>query len=62
MYIRVYTYIYVHIYCIHIYVHIIYLYKFTTECEFKVQYNNHKNSFTYCVDEKAAELSNTFAT
>ena len=34
----------------------------TTEGEFKALYNNKKNSFTYCIDEKATELANTFAT
>ena len=34
----------------------------TTESEFKAQYNNHKNSFTHCIDEKATELSNAFGT
>ena len=31
-----------------------------TEGEFKAQYNNHKKSFTQCIDEK--ELSNIFGT
>ena len=31
----------------------------TTEGIFKVKNNNHKNSFKYCVGEKATELSNT---
>ena len=31
--------------------------------EFKAQYNNHKNLFTYCTDEnELSELSNTFGT
>ena len=30
----------------------------TTEGEFKAQYNNHKESFTYYVDEKATSSSN----
>ena len=34
----------------------------TTEGEFKAQYNNHKNSFTQCINEKAAKLSNKFGT
>ena len=33
-----------------------------TEADFKAQYNNYKNSFTYCIDEKATEISNTFGT
>lgn len=33
-----------------------------TESEFKAQYNDHKQSFTYCVDEKATNCSNTFRT
>ena len=32
------------------------------EGEFKAQYKNYKNSFIYCIDEKATELSNTFGT
>ena len=26
------------------------------------QHNNHKNLFTYCIDEKPTDLSNTFGT
>ena len=25
-------------------------------CEFKAQYNNHKNSFTYCINEKSNRI------
>ena len=34
----------------------------TTESEFRTQFHNHKNSFTYCIDEKATELTNKFGT
>ena len=46
-------------YIIYMYIYETKNYFTTTEGIFKVKNNNHKNSFKYCVDEKATELSNT---
>ena len=34
----------------------------TNEGEFKARYNNHKKSFTSCIDEKVTKLSNKLKT
>ena len=41
----------------YIYIYIdIHIYIYMYICEFKAQYNNHKNSFTYCINEKSNRI------
>ena len=69
IYIYIYEYIYIYLYIYtYIYLHMkpkIFLLQPKVTLKLSSQHNNHdnhKNLFTYCIDEKPTDLSNTFGT